>query len=65
VNQAGNGISGFSGVRYQKGHGFFGRLINNAVLPLIKFLGKNFLNAGAKVANDLVDSDDFSFNNIK
>ena len=44
---------------------FFVRLLNSAVLPFIKFLGKNFLNAGANVANDLVDSDDFSYNNIK
>ena len=29
VNQAGNGISGFEGVRFQKGAGFFG-LIKSA-----------------------------------
>ena len=65
VNQAGNGIAGFSGVRYQKGNVFFGRLFNNAVLPFIKYLGKNVLKTGANIATDLVDSDDFSLDNIK
>jgi len=64
-NQAGNGIAGFSGVRYQKGYGFFGRLLNSAVIPFIKFLGKNALSAGMNVANDLMETNDFSMKNIK
>lgn len=63
--QAGNGIAGFTGVRYQKGHGFFGRLLSGAVLPFLKFIGKNALSAGANIARDLVDTDDFSLSNIR
>lgn len=65
VAQAGNGIAGFNGVRYQKGKGFFGRILSGAVFPLLKFLGKNFLQTGVNVANDVLGSDDFSLENIK
>lgn len=65
LTQAGNGIHGFAGVRYQKGNGFFGRILSTAVIPFIKFLGKNVLKAGSNIASDLVDSDDFSLNNLK
>ncbi|MDI9312983.1 MAG: hypothetical protein QM535_22420 [Limnohabitans sp.] len=65
IKQAGNGLHGFSGVRYQKGYGFFGRLLSNAVIPFLKFFGKNALKAGANVASDLVDGDDFSLKAIK
>lgn len=33
INQAGSGITGFSGVRYQRGSGFFGRLMKGAIMP--------------------------------
>ncbi|MDI9312365.1 MAG: hypothetical protein QM535_19300, partial [Limnohabitans sp.] len=65
VNQAGNGIAAFTGVKYQKGHGFFGRLLSKAVIPFLKFLGKNALSATANVASDIADSENFSFDNIK
>jgi len=65
MNQAGSGLSGFEGVRYQRGRGFFGRLLSGAVYPLLKFLGKNFLSTGVNVASDLLESDDFSMNNLK
>ena len=64
-DQAGNGLQGFSGVRYQKGYGFFGRIVSKMVLPVLRFLGSNALKAGANIANDIVDTDDFSFDNIK
>lgn len=64
-DQAGNGIAGFSGVKYQKGFGFFGRLLSGAVLPFLRFIGKNALNAGASIAHDISESDDFSLKNIK
>ncbi|MDI9313018.1 MAG: hypothetical protein QM535_22600 [Limnohabitans sp.] len=65
IKQAGNGLHGFSGVRYQKGYGFFGRLLSNAIIPFLKFFGKNALKAGANIASDLVDKDDFSLNSFK
>ena len=65
VSQAGSGIAGFREISYQKGRGFFGKLLSGAVHPLLRFLGKNFLKTGANVANDLFDSDDFSLNNVK
>jgi hypothetical protein len=55
VNQAGSGIAGFSGVRYQRGHGFFGRLFSSAILPALKFLGRHALSTGINVAEDFVD----------
>lgn len=65
IKQAGCGLSGFAGVKYQKGFGFFGRLMSGAILPFLRFLGKNALNTGANIAKDIVDSDDFSLENIK
>ena len=43
TNQAGTGITPFSGVRYQKGAGFFGRLVTKTILPLLRMLGKKCL----------------------
>lgn len=56
LNQAGSGMGSFSGVRYQRGDGFFGRFISGTVLPIIKkvlpFLGKTALESGVGVMND-------------
>lgn len=65
IEQAGSGLAGFRGVRYQRGRGFFGRLLSGAVFPLLRFLGKNVLKTGTNVASDLLQSDDFSIENIK
>jgi len=65
VDQAGNGLAAFAGVRYQRGHGFFGRLMSKYVVPILKMIGKNALKAGSNIASDLVDSDNFSMNNVK
>lgn len=54
ITQAGTGISGFAGVRYQKGHGFFGRLLSKAVFPLMRFLGKKATSVGANIASDVL-----------
>lgn len=63
VNQAGSGLGGFSGHRYQKGDGFFGRLIAGTVLPLIKkalpFLGKAALNTGVDIVRDVAEGQKF------
>lgn len=57
VKQAGSGIGGFSGSRYQKGDGFFGRFVSGSILPLLKkvlpYLGKTALSAGADILGDV------------
>lgn len=63
INQAGSGIGGFSGTRYQKGDGFFGRLVSGTILPLVKkvlpYLGRTALNAGLDIASDVADGEKF------
>jgi len=60
VQQAGSGITGFEGIRYQRGNGFFGRLLSSAVYPLLQFLGKKAAGFGANLAKDIiVDKKDF------
>jgi hypothetical protein len=56
-NQAGTGLTSFEGVRYQKGHGFFGRIIKGSVFPLLKqlwpYLGAKALNTGSNILADV------------
>jgi hypothetical protein len=59
INQAGTGIAGYSGVRYQKGHGFFGRLLSGAVFPILKYLGKKALNTGINIGSDILQGENF------
>jgi len=63
VRQAGSGIAGYGGVRYQKGNGFFGRLISGGLLPIIKsflpYFGKKVLTAGTNIAEDMLDGKNF------
>lgn len=63
VTQAGSGLGGFAGHRYQKGDGFFGRLIAGTVLPMIKkalpFLGKAALNTGVDIVRDVAEGQKF------
>ena len=60
LNQAGSGLSAFEGVRYQRGNGFFGRLLSGAILPALRFLGRKALSTGVEVGMDALDG-----NNIK
>lgn len=57
VNQAGNGLPGFHGVKWQRGHGFFGRLLQ-MVLPVIKralpVVGKQALSTGISLGKDIL-----------
>lgn len=57
VNQAGSGLGGFAGQRYQKGDGFFGRMISGTVLPMLKkvlpYLGKNLVSTAGDVMTDI------------
>ena len=52
--QAGTGLVGFQGVRHQRGHGFFGRILSKAVYPLLRFLGKQAVTTGANLASDMI-----------
>ena len=54
TQQVGTGITGFQGVKYQRGHGFFGRLLSKAVFPVLRFLGKHALSTGANIASDVI-----------
>lgn len=57
VSQAGSGLAHFSGLRYQRGAGFFGSLIKGTVFPLLKkvlpFLGRHALSAGSNLLSEL------------
>lgn len=61
--QAGSGIGGFAGVRYQKGHGFLGRFVSNTALPILKkvlpFLGQTALATGSEILSDISKGEDF------
>ena len=56
INQAGSGIpiNIYSGLRYQKGHGFFGRLISKTIFPLLKYVGKQSLDTGKNIMSDIL-----------
>lgn len=58
VNQAGNGIplQTFSGYRFQKGYGIFGRLFASKVLPILRYLGQIGLETGKGILDDVRDS---------
>jgi len=51
--QAGTGLTGFQGIKHQRGHGFFGRIFSKAVYPLLRFLGKQAITTGANLASDV------------
>ena len=56
-NQVGSGLAGFQGVRYQRGHGFFGRMfsgIGNFVKDLAPGLFKRALPSAIGLAQDVL-----------
>ena len=56
-DQVGSGLSGFQGVRYQRGHGFFGRIfsgIGNFVKDLAPKLFRKALPSAVEFAQDVV-----------
>ena len=58
TQQAGTGLSAFQGVRYQRGHGFFGRLfsgIGNFVKGLAPNLFKKTLPTAIGFAQDVIE----------
>lgn len=52
-DQAGGALQGYEGVRRMRGHGFWSRLLQKAVVPLLKFGGKQLLHAGGDVAKEI------------
>lgn len=54
--QAGTGIAVYPGIRYQRGHGFFGRFFHGNLLPALQTLGHQVLSTGVNVANDIVNN---------
>ena len=57
VNQAGSGIGGFQGARFQRGQGFFGNVFKSAILPLLKYFGRKALTTGVDVARDAISGE--------
>ena len=55
VRQAGTGLHGYEGIRYQRGHGFFGSALK-FLMPALKTVGKAVLNTGANVASDVLQN---------
>jgi hypothetical protein len=57
INQVGSGLPGFQGIKYQKGHGFFNRMvasIGNIIKALAPRLGKRALTSGINLAQDVL-----------
>ena len=64
IQQKGNGLSVFRGATVQRGRGigsFFSKMMRGA-MPLLKsgakVVGKQLLNTGASIANDMIDGQD-------
>lgn len=55
--QAGSGLEGFAGYKYQRGHGFFGNIFRNILKPLGIYLGKQALSTGIDVGKDLLQGE--------
>ena len=53
----------FAGTRYQKGNGFFGRLVRSAVLPFLKYLGTQGIKTAVAIGEEAV-SNPSEFRNI-
>ena len=56
-NQAGSGLADFEGYRYQRGHGFFSSIFQSILKPLGRYLGKQAIQTGVNVGNDLLQGE--------
>lgn len=59
TDQAGNGLSGFEGYRFQKGYGFFGRIFKSFAKPLLGYLGKKAMSTGRDIVGDVLSGKNF------
>lgn len=57
-HQAGSGLPGFSGYKYQRGSGFFGNIFRNILKPLGIYLGKQALSTGVNIGTDYLAGED-------
>lgn len=64
IEQAGSGITAYAGQRYQKGNGFFGRLISGFAMPLLKYFGRQGLETIGNVVTDLKSDPDASIKDV-
>jgi hypothetical protein len=55
VNQAGNGLSSFQGIRFQRGRGVFGTILDSAIFPLLKYLAPKVMQTGLEITDDIID----------
>lgn len=58
VNQAGTGIAGFQGIKYQRGYGFFGRILKSAIYPLLSYIGGKAFKTGKNILQDITSGKD-------
>ena len=58
VKQAGGGMPYFSGMRTQRGHGWFTRFLSNMIVPAMKTLGQRALVTGANIGTDILEGKD-------
>jgi hypothetical protein len=54
VNQAGSGLAGYKGVRFQRGNGLFTDIFKNALMPILRYLGKRTLETGTGIYEDAI-----------
>lgn len=53
--QAGTGIAGFQGIKYQKGKGFpFRNILSRVLYPLMRYLGKKGLETAVTTGTDIL-----------
>lgn len=64
LEQAGSGVVAYTGTRYQKGNGFFGRLISGFALPLLKYFGKQGLETVGNIVTDIKENPETSIKDI-
>lgn len=53
-NQAGSGLAGYSGYKFQRGHGFFGNIFQHILKPLGQYFGKQALSTGIGIGSDIL-----------
>src|SRR6266705_1826271 len=54
--QAGSGIAGYAGSRYQRGGGFFGKIFKK-LTPAIKYIARKGLKAVSSVGRDVLNGE--------
>lgn len=58
IEQAGSGISGYSGSRYQHGNGFLGKIFKS-LKPALKYFGREGIKTASSIGRDLLNGENF------